>query len=628
MKNTAFIILLTICFQLPVAGQLKVKQADAKFEKEFYYDAIETYLKVAEKQPAHTHVVTRLADSYRLVNNYPKAKEWYAKAVELPDVQPIAYFNYAEILKTMDMHEESFEWYEKYAATNPDDERVKTMLSDKDFLNTIDIKALYGELNKLDTKHKGSDFGATFMGENRIVFATTRNATSSIDHKNKRENQPFYDLWIADLNGWQPDSLRPMPEGINTPVHEGPAVFSKDGTEIFFTRNSAVQRDRFEQAVNHLMIYHSKFNGSTWSEPVPLPFNSDRYSCGHPALSPDGKILYFVSDIPGGSGQTDIYKSARNGNSWSKPENLGASINTPGKEMFPFVSSNGDLYFASKGHQSVGGLDIFSAAQSGNGFGNPLNLGQPVNSSADDFAFVLDKSGKNALFSSNRENPEQDDIYHFRILKRPTVYALEFTVKDKETNEPLKEVNATFLQSDKEALKTNRNGNISMDFTEPQKFLVRLQKDGYVADEKEITTRIRERGKTLEKEDLFLEKITRDLSFELEIFFDLGSADIQQESLEDLNEKALSFLQNNPSVKMEMAAHTDSRGNAEENRVLSQARAQSAVDYLVSKGVNPSRLVAKGYGESQLRNHCADGVNCSEEEHQKNRRVEIKVISF
>jgi len=295
MKNTAFIILLTICFQLPVAGQLKVKQADAKFEKEFYYDAIETYLKVAEKQPAHTHVVTRLADSYRLVNNYPKAKEWYAKAVELPDVQPIAYFNYAEILKTMDMHEESFEWYEKYAATNPDDERVKTMLSDKDFLNTIDIKALYGELNKLDTKHKGSDFGATFMGENRIVFATTRNATSSIDHKNKRENQPFYDLWIADLNGWQPDSLRPMPEGINTPVHEGPAVFSKDGTEIFFTRNSAVQRDRFEQAVNHLMIYHSKFNGSTWSEPVPLPFNSDRYSCGHPALSPDGKILYFVS---------------------------------------------------------------------------------------------------------------------------------------------------------------------------------------------------------------------------------------------------------------------------------------------------------------------------------------------
>lgn len=628
MKNTALLFLLSLCMQIPALGQLKVKQADAKFEKEFYYDAIETYLKVVQKQPAHTHVVTRLADSYRLVNDYANAREWYAKAVELPDVKPVAYFHYAEILKTMDMHEEAFEWYEKYAAANPDDERVKTMLSDKDYLNTIDIKALYGELTKLDTPYQGSDFGATFMGENRIVFATTREALSSIDHKNKRENQPFYDLWIADLNGWQPDSIRPMPEGINTPVHEGPAVFNQDGTEIFFTRNSETRRDRFEQSVNHLMIYHSTFNGNTWSDPVPLPFNSNRYSCGHPALSPDGKVLYFVSDIPGGSGQTDIYKSEREGNSWSRPENLGESINTSGKEMFPFVSADGDLYFSSNGHQSVGGLDIFSAAKSGNGFGNPLNLGQPVNSSADDFAFVLDKPGKNALLSSNRENPEQDEIYHFKIMKRPTIYALDLTLKDMNSSEPLTGADITFLGADVDAVKTDRTGSISMNFTEPKKFLIRMQKDGYLANEVEVETRIRERGKTLEKEKLFLDKITRDLSFELEIFFDLGSAEIKEESLKDLNEKALRFLQNNPSVKMELAAHTDSRGNAEKNRELSQSRAQSAVDYLVSKGVDASRLVAKGYGESKLRNHCADGVECTEEEHQINRRVEIKVISF
>jgi len=628
-KIVLIFLLLALIPIIAFSGSLAEKRAHALYEKEFYFDAIEKYLKLADKGKVNVNVATRLAHSYRKVNDFTSAANWYAQAVTFDGVDPDVYFYYAEMLKTMDQHSEAFQWIEKYAALNPNDNRAAEILKDPDYINTIDITSLYGALTRLETEYNGSEFGIAFLNQQQVVFSSGRDYESVMNHNNKRENRPFYNLYKADINNWKLENIRPFDGAVNSDLHEGPVVFSAEGKEIYFTRNQFINRSRFRSnPINNLMIYKAIFDGTQWTNVEPMPFNSPDYSCGHPAISPDGKKLYFVSDMPGGMGDTDIYMVEKTDNGWTAPQNLGERINTAGREVFPFIARNGTLYFSSDGHLSLGSLDIFSAEKYGDGFLDPVNLGYPVNSGADDFAFVLANDLENGFFSSNRQDTSKDEFYHFKVMKRPDIFALDLVIKDKESSEIIPGVSIIFMGENRDDAVSDRNGTISIDFDKTQSFTLGLRKEGYLADDMRVSTRKRIRGQTLEKEALYLEKITQDISFDLDIFFASGKADISEEASADLNEKALRFLQNNPQVVIELSAHTDSRGDTGSNLRLSEERAQSARQYLLSKGIAPERIIAKGYGESRLRNHCRKGVQCSDEEHQQNRRVEIRVLSF
>jgi outer membrane protein OmpA-like peptidoglycan-associated protein/tetratricopeptide (TPR) repeat protein len=630
MKKIVLIfLLLTMVPVMAFSASLGERRADALYEKEFYHDAIKKYTKLTEKGKINLNIATRLGHSYRKVNDFSNAAAWYAQAVNIENVDPEVYYYYAEMLRAINQHQEALQWYQKYAGLNPGDTRAAEILKDPDYINTIDITSLYGVLTPIETGFNRSEFGLAFMNQQQVVFSSVRESESVMNHKNKRENRPFYNLYTADIVNWKLENIRPFDGGINSHLHEGPVVFTSDGKEMYFTRNSHTARSRFRSnPVNHLMIYRAEFDGNQWTNVQPLPFNSSSYSCGHPAISADGKKLYFVSDMPGGLGETDIYVVEKTENGWSTPQNLGNTINTAGRELFPFIAPNGALYFSSDGHVSLGSLDVFVAEWKNNMFQKPLNLGYPVNSSADDFGFVLAQDMVNGFFSSNRQNSAQDDFYHFEIKKRPDIYVLDFIIKDSGSKETINNVLVSFSGNNLPEILSDQNGGINLEVDGNKSYAVRLQKEGYLSFETTISARIKPRGQTIEKEIIEIEKITEDISFELNIYFDSGSSVIRQESLVDLDGKALKFLEDNPGISVELGAHTDSRGNPNTNLLLSQQRAQSAVDYLVTKGIHPDRLLAKGYGDTQIRNHCLKGVDCSDEEHQQNRRVEIRVTSF
>ncbi len=493
----------------------------------------------------------------------------------------------------------------------------------------VDNNARDIEINKLNTYGNFSEFGLAFWIDSKVVFSSTRKTPGRVYEGD------FYNLYEANLKNWELEYIKPFAPEIRTDLHEGPVVFSSDGKEIFFTRNTYVRRTRFSSAVNRLVIYGARWDEKTekWVQTEMLSFNDpENYSCGHPALSPDENKLYFVSDMPGGQGKTDIWVSSRQKDGkWSKPKNLGAEINTPGREMFPFICDNGNLYFSSDGYSSQGRLDVFIAERQGQAFARPVALGAPINSDADDFAFVLAKDKKNGFLSSNRADNVTDKLYHFRFIPReeaPVIHVAKLKVVDINSGEPVQGAEVKFIKNNFGEFLTDNAGIARMELDISGKIVVQVEKNGYVSVATEIETVTTKQGSTVSYTMLQLEPFSEDITFDLDIFFDIARWDMEEEDAEVLDEVVLPFLQNNPTVVIELSAHTDSRGDAQENMTLSQRRAQSAADYLINKGVDPERIVAVGYGETQLRNDCFEGVECTEEEHQQNRRVEIRVLSF
>jgi outer membrane protein OmpA-like peptidoglycan-associated protein len=433
--------------------------------------------------------------------------------------------------------------------------------------------------------------------------------------------------------------IRLAPDLFNQKYHDGPASFNQNFTEVFINR-TIVYRDKGKKDQDkirtHLLkIYNSERKNSKWTEPVPFFLNNDQYSVGHPALSRDGKVLCFVSDMKGGYGGTDIYMCRRENNKWSQPVNLGPVINTFGNEMFPFLADNGDLYFASDGHPGFGGLDIFISHQmTDSTWLQPRNLNQPINSSYDDFSLCISKNNMNGIFSSNRPGGlGNDDLYLFRRLPEVKIvpnYYLSGYVKDKITLKPINNATVFFLDQEKNQaliLKTDSNGFYKTQITPGKSYTVKAMQIGYIADcylfTPDTISKVVER---FAPRDLLLDMLRKNRTFVLEnIYYDLDKYYIRPDAQPALN-KLVVIMKENP-VNIELGSHCDSRASDAYNMILSQNRAESAVHYIVSKGINPARITAKGYGESQLVNKCKNGVPCTEEEHQMNRRTEFKVIS-
>ena len=383
-----------------------------------------------------------------------------------------------------------------------------------------------------------------------------------------------------------------------------------------------------EEGINQINVYYSEWVDGGWKGVFSLPFNSSEYSSGHPALTPNGNMLYFVSDKPGGKGDSDIYRVSidANGN-FGTPEALGANINTEGKEVFPFIDANGNLYFSSNGHLGLGGLDIFYAEANGTGFKDPVNLGKVANTEDDDFAFIFDPNTETGYLSSNREGGKgADDIYMVKAVEPPCNIDMDILVVNEYTNEPIFGARLDLYDGQENILGTKttaEDGKGMIEAACKQPHVVQAFMRGF--EPNSVSVDAMEKGavsKTIKLRPI--EAIIVDDKIELDpILFDYNKHNIKPQAAFELD-KLVEIMKKYPNLKINVESHTDNQGNADYNRELSEKRAQSTVQYVISQGIDASRISGKGFGEDKPAVAC--GSNCTDAEHQKNRRSEFIII--
>lgn len=644
-------ILIIICLFFGIKNFAQsIKVADKYYEQFSYPKAAKIYEAIYEKGGKTKYVVSRIADSYYKNADTEKSAFWYGRLVLLfkEDVSDDELFKYAQSLRSNGNFKKSDSLLAFINKEKLDldaiSEETKFLLDETDNKqNRISIRNL-----TLNTEY--SDFGG-FMYNSDIYFTS---ATPKGDKKEKLykwNNQPFLNIYkassyIAPLEENPKDSIfelldkRILPPSINTQYHESNAIFTKDGRTMYFTRvNSKDGRKTKKDKKNtiNLKLFKSKFVKGEWTEAEELPFNSDEYSVGHPALSIDEKTLYFISDMPGGIGSTDIYQVSIDENGgYSEPQNLGLVINTKEKEMFPFVGKDSTLYFSSNGHIGMGLLDIFQSKINKDGtFSKPKNVGSPFNSNRDDFSFYVDDTGRKGFFSSNRKGGKgDDDIYSYIIYKAPEVCTQIITgiVRDKKTKKIIPMATIKLIDTNgeilREALSDEKGVYKFVDVEcKEKKYAVRGTKLDHKPDSKEAIT-TKEKGKEVKVDLELTSLIVGDQIVINPIYFDYGKSKIREDAQYEL-ENVVTVMKNHPDMVIKIESHTDSRGRASYNRKLSDSRAKSTRSYLISREINPQRIAsAIGYGESRLLNHCNDknSKKCSEEEHQLNRRSYFYIV--
>ncbi len=647
------------------AQTASIKNADKKYDSYAYADAIKAYEKLVEKGVREERIFQRLGNSYYFIGELKDALKYYQELFSINENQEADYlYKYAQCLKSEGNYAKADEILEKFSQKAPSDKRAVLFLKNRNYLE--DIKSNSGRFDIADAgiNSKDSDYGSTIL-DNKLVFTSARDTGSIIKKNFKWTNKAISTLYAVDLN---PDGSigKPMlfhKQNLQVNFNQSTPVFTKDGKTMYFTRNNSVdgKRKQNENKVTFLKLYKAVLINNEWKEVQELPFNSDEYSVAHPALSVDEKTLYFASDMPGTLGLSDIYKvSILSNGGFGAPENLGPEINTEGRETFPFISDENELYFASDGRPGLGGLDIFVSKITKEGtFDEVQNVGEPINSKQDDFAFIINSKNRNGFFSSNRVNGHGlDDVYRFTENRRLICeQQLSGTITDQETNETLSNVALIlFDEAGKTAVeaKSDANGNYVFSNVKcGKKYYIKTAKEDYLFKEVSITLKkatgsaslpiaLEKKPKPITAIPVVIKtnnsikpvKVTiavgTDLGKLLKIpmnFFDLGKATIKKSSEPQL-QKMVDMLNQYPTIKVDIRSHTDSRSSSDSNQILSDKRAQSTKDWLVSKGINADRLTAKGFGETQLVNKCADGVKCTEQQHQQNRRSEFIIVSL
>ncbi|KFF11428.1 OmpA family protein [Flavobacterium hydatis] len=622
----------------------KIKKAEKEYEQLAYIDAIKIYENVAKKGYKSADLFQKLGNAYYFNAELPQANHWYTELFSLKQtLDPEYYYRYSQTLKSVGDYDNANKMLDAFNIKNSNDSRAKLYESNKDYYAKIQENSGRYTIHNIEINSELSDYGTSFF-KDQIVFASSRERRGVTKHIQKWNNQAFSTLYTAKIDA--NDNLekpQPFSSTIDSKFNEATPVFTKDGQTVYFTRNNYNNGKKGKNAEGTILLklYKATLENDKWVNVKELPFNSDDFSTAHPALSPDEKTLYFASNRPGTLGESDIYKVAIYGNdSYGNPENLGNTINTEGKETFPFISAENELYFSSNGHPGLGGLDVFVAKMNPRGsFEKPNNVGMPINGPMDDFAFIINTNTNTGYFSSNREGGKgYDDIYSFTETKKLEYNQLiAGTVIDKDTQGFLAGAKVIVLDENRNVIKevlTDNNGKFIYDEAESGKtYYIRVSKDEYLTEEQKqyITS---ENGKidvkiALEKN---IKKLTpgTDLAkiFAIErIYFDLDKSDIRPDAALDIS-KVIAVLNQYPTMKLQITSHTDSRASKSYNLMLSQKRAQSTLDFMVKSGIAKNRLTAKGYGENQLVNKCADGVACSEEEHQQNRRSEFIITAM
>ncbi|MGV3588764.1 MAG: OmpA family protein [Adhaeribacter sp.] len=637
----------------PVLAQKKeLKAANALYQQFHYAKAVEAYKKILEHHQPTLEVSQKIAECYRLMNNSKETEFWYAQVIGFAGHTPKDIWNYAEAARKNGNYAKAQQSYSAYGQAVPSEAAMAENLAAactraQEWL----AKPLSYKVKKVTALNsENADFSPTYY-QDGLVFTSNRPNTEKNAELSGWTGKPDFKLFYAKGSDstWQAPEL--LPEPINNKFQNGSAVFSPDQATIFFTRINKVKKkakkantDPFSwvkfqggsEYINRLEIFISEKKEDKWTEPKAFPYNKvTEYSVGHPTLSPDGNYLYFASDMPGGQGETDIYVSQKQADgTWGKPENLGADINTAGKEMFPTFGPDSIFYFSSEGHNGMGGLDIYAAEGSGSTWGKVRNLRAPLNSPQDDFGILVDKTNEAGYLSSNRETPDgSDDLYAFKLVRVACNLAgkaiEKIQVKPGVFREaPVENVLLQlFKEGDTTALKTfsDASGIFSFPILDGVQYVVKGSKPGYLTRSVTVAPNCQS---TLDmiKMGMVLNRNTLNKPIIIEnIYYDLDKYDIRPDAAIELD-KLVRTLQDNPKIKIELSSHTDSRQTHSYNNLLSQMRADAAVNYIISKGIASDRIIAKGYGETKLLNKCADNVNCSEADHQLNRRTEFKIL--
>ena len=627
------VMFLSIGFGFSQTNELT--QADKDFDRYAYIDAREVYLKVVEDGYGSAEIYKKLGDTYYWNSEYDNASKWYLHLVEIFPEQTTAeyYLRAAQSLKTQGDYIRSDQMMEQYILLTGDNLIAKNYTNNKEYLSEIAFQSKKYELVKTSINSATSDFGSAYYNGN-IVFASADQTVG--EQTNLWTNQPYLDLFVAKRDSLgQLSEKEPLSDKINTKYHESSAVFTRDGEVIYFTRNNYVQGNRKpgrdKQRTVRLKLYKStKDSIGNWTDAIELPFNSQEYSTAHPALSVDEKRLYFSSDMPGSYGMSDLwYVNIADDGTYGVPINLGADVNTETRESFPFISQNGNLYFSTDGRPGLGGYDIFSAPISDLGdIGAIVNVGSPANSSQDDFNLIIEEDINLGYVSSNRDGQQgssDDDIYRIQFYN--CQIDITGTVVDSESQTPIAGATVKLLDENNQQISqqiASDKGTFSFPGRDCEtQYTVRAMKNEYDTNEELFIT-----PSQTDTVNVIIPLTydkpcpPDDLGCQLKlpiIYFDFDKSFIREDA-QKIIAQVLAAMKLYPDWKIIIGSHTDARGNDIYNEKLSGRRADATKNWLIQNGIDPSRLSSKGYGEYDLVNDCADGVECSEEQHQENRR--------
>ncbi|CAM3784655.1 OmpA family protein [Flavobacterium saliperosum S13] len=620
MKKT-YITLSFVFAGLTLSAQNKDTQtADKLYNRYEYIDAAEAYLKLVSNNKADNYVYRQLADSYYNVFNTVEAAKWYAKATEEKQDAEI-YYRYAQMLKSNAQYEEANRQMQTFAALAPNDQRAIAFKKEPNYIPRLTDQQKMFDFQTMDINSDKSDFGAVLTNDNTLYFASARNTS----RKNYGwTDEPYLDLYKATRNADGTYSKPTEAEGLNSKWHDGPAVVTADGNTMYFSsetfRDKIFDKDKEKKVkFGNVGLFKATKTDGKWGNIQALPFNNKDYNVGNPSLSKDGKTLYFSSDMPGTLGGSDIWKVQITGdNTYDSPENLGDKINTEGRENFPFITDDNKLYFSSDSKQGFGGLDVFVVdLEKGT---EMKNVGKPVNSEKDDFAFSFHKDQNVGFFSSNRGG--QDDIY----MAIPVCgVQLITTVKNAKTGEILSGAAVAILDDRNNVIetKTTAADGLTTYATECDKvYTLQVSKDGFVS--KTIAVDKSKGGEMpivaeLDPIDVIITETEVILN---DIFFEFNKSNITKQGAFELD-KLVQVMKNNTNMVIMVKSHTDNRGTDSFNMNLSDRRAKATVQYVISKGIAKERIEGKGYGESEPKVQC---TKCSEEEHAKNRRSEFMIV--
>lgn len=639
IKSTVLIASLSL---LCMIGKAQEKKADKMFDHYAYIDALKTYERIVEKGYKSSGILKKIGDSYYFNGLLAESAKWYGDLFALNDqsVEPEYYYRYAQSLKATGQYEKANQILDQFSKKSADQIRTKIFLENGDYLNQIKSNSGRYTVKSVDLNSEFSDFGTAFFGD-KIVFASNREAGNMQKKIDKWTDNSFAKIYVTEVNknGFPVGQGQKLSKNIDYKFHESTAVFTKDGKTMYFTRNSKKNDNENKESI--LKVYRAKLVNNDWSDVEELSINGSNFNTAHPALSPDEKTLYFASNRPGTFGSSDIFKTEILDNGkFGEPVNMGNEINTEGRETFPFVAESGELYFSTDGHQGLGGLDVFVAPKDDKGgYLKVYNIGEPVNSPFDDFAFIINSTGK-GFFSSNRTGGKgYDDIYSINETKKIEYVReqlLAGLVTDTDTGKILADTEVLVYDKDFNLIsqtKTDASGKYALKLKGGTLYYVRAQKKDYVTKEQTVVTPDVSGETAL---PIALEKIIRvvhvndDLAkvFNIEyIYFDFDKADLRPDAVVDL-QKVIDVMQQYPTMKIDVRSYTDSKGMKKYNKKLSDLRAQSIIEYMTKNGISSDRISGRGYGETKLLNKCKDGVKCSEEEHQKNRRGEFIITKI
>jgi peptidoglycan-associated lipoprotein len=644
------ILLSIIASQESPAQKRKAERAYASFQAGEYYEAIDlfkdSYSKTKRSDKiARAELIYMIAECYRLVNNPRNAETWYKLAVRSAATKPEAQLWYAASLKKNGKYKQAIEELKKYKQIAPADAKADQEIRACELAIEWQENPEAYKIDEIkDLNSRESDFSPSFGRDDfGVVYFTSSREDATGNKTHGATGQGYTDIFESRLDKKSKWSTPVPVDLINSEFEDGTPCFTGDYKELYFTRCEVGKREK-----KGCIIMYSKRSGDSWSKPENLKILPDSMVAAHPAVSADGLTMYFVSDMSGGFGGKDIWVTTRSGagSDWSTPINPGPDINTGGNELFPFLRNDGTLYFSSDGLIGMGGLDIFKAVPQPDGSWIVENMKVPVNSSADDFGIAFENENERGIFSSTRKGRENDDLYAFEFP--PLTFSITGLVKDEKTGSAIEGSTVQLIASDGSNLQaeTGSGGEFKFSLKPDVDYIFLASKRGYLNGKEKETTKGQEKSREL-MVTILITAIDKPIELP-NIFYDFNKYDLRPESMVSLD-KLVETLNDNPNVTIELMSHTDSRDTEEYNYELSQRRAQSVVEYLIEKGIEPDRLSAKGYGESSPKvvdasvvnqaSFLKTGITLTEEyinslpteeqkeiAHQINRRTEFRVL--